>query len=128
MKKLYVLDFCRVEIHDDYMLSEINEGTVIQPKHADVVVVLVEKHFKNKPWVYISNRIHSYSVNPTVYLEANKMSNLSGVAIISDKDQQKNQTKLEKIFFDKKLMCFDKLQNALEWKNSILALYNHQSL
>ncbi|MDH7446835.1 hypothetical protein [Aquimarina sp. 2201CG14-23] len=120
MIKSYVLDFCQIEIHKDYLKVIINEGVTVSPKHNDVLLDIVEKHFKNKAFVYITHRLNSYSINPTIYLETAKIKNLIGFAVVSSDPQQKLQTKVEKTFFNKEFRQFDTMESALTWKKKLL--------
>ncbi len=116
----YNLGFCQLDIYDDYTLAVMNEGITVSPEHNDVFLKVVEKHFQNKAFVYISNRINSYSVNPAIYLETAKIKNLVGFAVVSKDPKQKMQTKVEKTFFGKEFRQFDTIEEALQWKEEIM--------
>ncbi|WP_405206084.1 hypothetical protein [Aquimarina sp. LLG6339-5] len=119
----YLLDFGLIEIFEDYIKVTINEGVTVSPEHNDVLLEMVEKHYKNKAFLYLTHRINSYSVNPTIYLETAKIENLIGFAVVSDNPIQIKQTKLEKAFFNKELRRFDDVESALQWKNELLDKY-----
>ncbi|WP_298538563.1 hypothetical protein [uncultured Aquimarina sp.] len=116
----YQTDFGLAEIYEDYIRVIINEGVTVTPDDNNTLLEMVENHFKNKPFVYISHRINSYAVNPTVYLETVKIKNLVGLAVVSDDPRQKKQTIVEKTFFNKELRQFDDLESALLWKKQLL--------
>ncbi|MDY8138986.1 hypothetical protein [Aquimarina sp. 2201CG5-10] len=116
----YILDFCTVEIYEDYLKVVMNEGVTVSPEHNNILLEMVERHFKHKAFLYITHRINSYSVNPTIYLETAKIPNLVGFAVVSDDPQQKIQAKIEKTFFSKEFKEFNTLTEALEWKDQIL--------
>ncbi|WP_299181651.1 hypothetical protein [uncultured Aquimarina sp.] len=121
----YLLDFGLIEIFEDYIKVTINEGVTVSPEHNDVLLEMVEKHYKNKAFLYLTHRINSYSVNPTIYLETAKIENLIGFAVVSDNPIQIKQTKLEKAFFSKELRRFDDIESALQWKNELLDKYEN---
>jgi len=116
----YTLKLGRLEIFDDYLKAIIKEGVTISYEFQDILVEISNKHFKNKAFVYVSHRIHSYAVNPTIYLETSKIKNLIGFAVVSDDPRQKTQSQLEKVFFNKELKQFDDIASALDWKSKIL--------
>ncbi|WP_298538561.1 hypothetical protein [uncultured Aquimarina sp.] len=116
----YQLDFGFIEIYEDYIKVTMNEGITVSPEHNDVLLEMVHKHYNNKPFLYITHRINSYAVNPTIYLETAKIQNLAGFAVVSNDPRQKIQTKLEKAFFNKEFRQFDTMESALEWKDQIL--------
>jgi len=121
----YDLDFCHIQIYNDYLVVTMNEGITVVPEHQNIMPELVEQHFKNKPFVYIPNRIHSYSVNPTTHLKSSKIENLIGIAVVSDNTLQKNQTKIEKAFFSKAFEYFTTMEEALQWKDSMIKNHSH---
>ncbi|WP_108866841.1 hypothetical protein [Aquimarina aquimarini] len=83
----------------------MKEGITVLPEHNDILLLIVEKYNKNKPFVYITQRINSYTVNPTVYLEISKTPSLAELAVASNNPKQKVQTKLEKAFLKKNFDC-----------------------
>ncbi|NAS29901.1 hypothetical protein GTQ40_02855 [Flavobacteriaceae bacterium R38] len=120
MKKVYDFGFCVIEVYDDYIKNTVKEGVILQPEHNNILLDIVKEHFNNKPFVYITHRIHSYSVNPVIYLETSKIQNLAGIAVVSKRNQQKNLVKLEKIFLKKEFNIFDTMEEAITWKDQIL--------
>ncbi|MFD2561125.1 hypothetical protein [Aquimarina rubra] len=123
----YQLDFGLIEIFEDYIKVTMNEGVTVSPKHNCVLLEMVEKHFKNKAFLYLTHRINSYAVDPTIYLETAKIENLIGFAVVSKDPRQKKQTKLEKAFFSKELRRFDNIESALQWKDKLLKK-NHKPI
>ena len=109
----YDFYFCHIEIYDDYVKTIMKEGVTVSPEHNNVLLHIVEKHFKNKAFGYITQRINSYAVNPTIYLETAKIKNLIGFIVVSSDPKQKMQPKVEKIFFGKEFKQFDTLEEAL---------------
>ncbi|WP_299443534.1 hypothetical protein [uncultured Aquimarina sp.] len=67
MTKYYDLGFAEVEILEDYFKSTIKEGFVQIPSRNKLLLELAAKHFNNKPFVYTSNNIITYSINPKIY-------------------------------------------------------------
>ncbi len=118
----YDLGFCTMNIHSDHVITVMNEGITVLPEYNDIFLQIVDKHYKNKPFVYISNRIHSYSVNPAIYLETAKIPNLVGFAVVSNDPKQRMLTKVEKTFFQKEFRQFDTIKDAMDWKNELLQM------
>jgi len=120
MTEYYDLGFAKVEIKDDFLKNTIAEGFLVKPEHNKLLLEFVKKYFNNKPFVYISNRINSYSVDPTVYHETTKIDNLIGIAVVSKNHRQRKLTELESKFFQKRIKYFTDINKALEWKNKLL--------
>ncbi|WP_062055180.1 hypothetical protein [Aquimarina longa] len=119
----YDSKFSYIEIYDNYLIAVMKEGITILPEHNDSLVKIVEKHFKNKYFVYITHRINSYTINPIIYFETAKIKNLVGFSVVSNDPKQKMQTKIEKVFYNKEFMQFETMEDALEWKDMILKRY-----
>ncbi|MFD2561126.1 SpoIIAA family protein [Aquimarina rubra] len=120
MTKYYDLGFAKVEIQEDFLKNTITEGFLVKPEHNKLLLEFVRKYFNNKPFVYISNRVNSYSVDPTVYHETEKIDSLAGIAVVSKNHRQRKLTELESRFFQKKIKYFTDINEALEWKNQLL--------
>ncbi|MBQ0735473.1 hypothetical protein [Aquimarina celericrescens] len=116
----YDLGFCQVNIYDDYVIAIMNEGITVIPEYNDIFLKIVERHFLNKAFVYISHRIHSYSVDPTIYFETARIKNLIGFAVVSSDPKQKMLTQVEKNFFGKDFKHFETLDQAILWKDEII--------
>ncbi|WP_299254590.1 hypothetical protein [uncultured Aquimarina sp.] len=120
MTEYYDLGFAKVEIEEDFLKNTITEGFLVKPEHNKLLLEFVKKHFNKKPFVYISNRVNSYSVDPTVYYETTKIDNLIGIAVVSRNHRQQKLTELENKFFQKRIKYFTDIKKALEWKNKLL--------
>lgn len=116
----YNLDFCQLELYDDYALAVMHEGIVVDKENNAILVEIAEKHFKDIPFIYITHRLNSYSVDPNVYTKTAQIKSLKGFAIVSKDPIQKAHATYEKKFFNKELRHFNTLKAALKWKDQIL--------
>ncbi len=107
-------------VFDEFIINQIKEGVVIQPEHNDILNEVVQRHFSGKSMIYISNRVKSYSVNPLIYPEAEKIPNLVGIALIPKTKLMRRNAEYEKEFFDKPYEIFENLSSALEWAHKLL--------
>ena len=120
MTDLLKFDFCELHIHDTYVVAVINEGLTVMPKHNTILINVVETYFHRKEFVYISNRINSYAVDTSTYLETSKIKNLKGFAVVSKDFKAKSNVEVEKLFLAKPFETFDNLEDAVVWSESIL--------
>ncbi|OUR91812.1 hypothetical protein A9Q87_08370 [Flavobacteriales bacterium 34_180_T64] len=120
MTDVIKFDFCEMHIYDYYVVVIINEGVTITPAHNQVLINIVDTYFKNKKFVYITHRIHSYSVDPAIYFETSKIENLAGFAVVSDDYKAKSNAEIEKLFLSKPFEIFSTLEDAVSWAKSIL--------
>lgn len=111
--------FCDMHIYEHYMIAEIHEGVNLSPKDNAFLVEIAETYYKEKPFVYLTHRVNSYSVNPAIYQKSSKIKNLVGFAVISKDYKAKSNAKVEKLFFNKPFEIFDELHEAIEWALSI---------
>jgi len=116
----YNLEFCDIEVYVDHAIVVIHEGVTTTPNNLKIFQKLIDIHYKNKPFVYISHRLHSFSIDPSIHVESSKIPNLIGFAIVSDDPLQKKQIEIEKMFFSKEFRQFDSISDALEWKDEII--------
>lgn len=120
MEDVLKFDFCDMHIYNNYMVVVMNDGVTITPAHNLILLNIVETYYNNKSFVYISHRLHSYSVDPAIYLETSKIKNLIGFAVVSKDYKAKSNADIEKLFFDKPFEVFNSLDKAISWAKSIL--------
>jgi hypothetical protein len=112
-------DFCEVHIFDLYMIVIMNEGITVSPSNNQILLNIVDTYYKNKKFVYITHRIHSYSVNPAIYKETSKINNLIGFAIVSSDYKAKSNAEIEKLFLTKPFEVFSTIEEAIIWSQSL---------
>ena len=118
--KYYNYEDLELFVFDEFIINQIKEGAVIQPDHNNIINDTVKKHFSGKNMVYISNRVKSYSVNPLIYAETEKIPNLVAIALIPKTKLMRRSAEYERKFFDKPYEIFDNLSNAMEWAHKLL--------
>ncbi len=106
MVKHYDLGFTKVEVYNNYIVNTIAEGFLVMPRHNSILLDFVKEHFNNKDFIYVSNRINSYSVNPTVYYETKKIQNPYWYCCSFNKPQTKTIVRNGRIFLQKEYGIF----------------------
>lgn len=112
--------FGKIFIYDCYAVAIMNEGIIVTPENNLALVDISKTHFKNKKFGYISNRINSYSIDPSVYILTSKIENLVGFAIITDDPIKRLNSEVEKRFFKKPFEDFHTLNEGIGWIKSII--------
>lgn len=120
--KEFNYDFADVFVFDGYIVSEIKEGISFSwEDHAEVIVNDVTQFIGSdgSNIVYLSHRIHSYSVQPMDWLKffTNQFS-LKGYGVIGYSSRSFINTVMEKMFFNKKIRRFSSLETAINWAES----------
>lgn len=98
----------------------MNEGITLTHDLIDEMVETVVPSFKGNPFVYITHRKYSYSVDPTIYISVSKIENLVGFAVVSTNQMSLSNASIEKIFLKKPFEVFTKMENSIHWANKIL--------
>tara|TARA_R100001132_G_C3254297_1_gene80399 strand:+ start:625 stop:993 length:369 start_codon:yes stop_codon:yes gene_type:complete len=120
LKKLYKLKFGEVHIHDFYVKAVIAEGAIIDKKNSDAIIELAVKHFPKDSFGYITQRIHSYSVDPTVYKDVAEIKNLVGFAIVTGNSKRLKNSDFERFFIKKPSKAFKELDEAIRWVKELI--------
>ena len=111
----YQLDIGNVQVFDNYMVSTFDEGATVTLERAYQIIGISEIHFRDKDFGYISLRKNSYAVDPTIYNYLRGMENLKAFAIVSKKEIDMHNFKIEKLFYKKNMEFFIEYDNALTW-------------
>lgn len=110
------LDFCTLEFYDNYVISVINEGEIIDNEKLMIISTICEKYFTTTDFVYISLRKYNYSINPEIYSLIGLVENLKGFAIVSDNYFSNTSGQLEQNFLNNKAFnVFESLKEAKKW-------------
>jgi len=116
----YDLGYCETFIFDEFLVNQIREGVTVTPEHNLKLKEIIDLHFKNKPVIYISNRIFSYSVDPMTYIGTSKINNLLATAIVTNTEINKKNASYEANFYEKPFKVFSTLSGAIKWVNEII--------
>ena len=113
-------NFCTMHIYDSYMIVVINEGITVTAEHNNVLLNVADTYYKNKPFVYITHRLHSYAVDPAVYIETSKIKNLAGFCVVSADYKAKRNAEIEKLFLNKPFEILNSIEEATTWANKVI--------
>lgn len=120
MAKVVKFDFCEMTLFEKHLVVVMNEGINLTPDHNQILVEISESHFNGRPFVYITNRVNSYSVDPKIYFETAKIENLKGFAVVSKNYKAKSNAEIEKMFFNKPFEIFSNIEDAVNWVDGII--------
>lgn len=120
-----VFDFCILKFYDNYVISIINEGVTVSKDISDKISNAALDYYQGKPFVYITHRIHSYSVDPNVYTDVSKIKNLAGFVVVSESKMSIKNALLEKIFLNKPFQIFTSLEDAILWAENAHSSYKY---
>jgi hypothetical protein len=113
--KEYHLDIGVVQVFDNYMVSIFEEGSTLTLERAYQIIGISEIHFRRKKFGYISLRKNSYAIDPVIYTYLRGLENLKAFAIVSKKEIDMHNFKIEKMFYKKNMEFFIEYENAVSW-------------
>ncbi len=114
------LEFSFLNFFEHYVISRLKEDVVFDRPQVEKLVQVCNDYYKDRKYVYISQRVHNYNVNPTIYLELKEAKKLSGIAIVSQKASALNMAAFEKNFAKVPFEVFMELEDAKDWANKML--------
>lgn len=104
-----------VYFYETLVIVEVHEGVNLNFKTGFSALLYALQVLKTKNWVYISNRINSYSVTPTDYKYLNNVPSLKGIAIVNKDYIGIENAKMEATFSKKPFVIFNTLLEAVLW-------------
>lgn len=111
----YQLDIGLVQVYENYLVTIFNEGVTLTLERAYQVIGIAEIHFQEKPFGFISFRQNNYAIDPTIYSNLRELENLKAFAVVSIKEMDMHNFKIEKLFFKKPMKFFIEYKNARKW-------------
>lgn len=111
----YELEIGTIQVYDNYMVSIFDEGATLTLERAYQIIGISEIHFRDKNFGFISLRKNSYAIDPTIYNYLKELENLKAFAIVSVKEIDMHNFKIEKLFYKKAMKFFIEYDNALKW-------------
>lgn len=120
------LEIGKFLFYPNILVGEFAEGCHVTKKNAWQAIQLAQKLYGDtKPLVYVSHRVHSYSMDPMGYKEVVEMfPNFKGFAIVSQNKYRRMIASLEKLFIKKPIKVFYSLDEAFLWAGELLEKEN----
>ena len=125
--RIIELEFTILEFFDNYVISQPREGELLGPKEIEDLIEVCSDFYEGKYFVYLSYRVNDYNVNPTIYLDLDRVKNLAGIGIVSQKVSSLNMANFEKRFSKIPYEIFLDLDEALEWVQEVIETKNKKA-
>lgn len=115
-----------VYLFDEFLISEINaEVHLDKQKVTEMMEAVIEFYGTNAKISYISNRIHPYSSNPQLWVEAIKTHDIIDAgAIVYYTLSSLMNFEIESYMCPKPIESFNNLEKAIEWIKSSKSSFN----
>ncbi|WP_026810845.1 hypothetical protein [Arenibacter latericius] len=111
----YQLEIGKIQVYDDYMISIFDEGSTVNGERLFQILGIIEIHFRDKNFGFISLRKYSYAIDPMIYNQLREIENLKALAVVSIKEIDMHNFNIERLFYKKNMKFFIDLDNALAW-------------
>ena len=125
MKRCYVEtieNLGEFEFYDGYFIGRIFEGVNANGEFVDALTALIQKYNSGKPVVYVSDRVHSYSLDPVATIDLIQRNNIRYAAVVTYTSQQNRIYNYEiKSIKGAELRSFPNLDEAVNWAKSVLS-------
>ena len=122
--KKYDLEVGAFYFYENFMVSEVKDGVAFTYDNAQEMLELAKMYYgKLTPFVYISNRINSYSFNPTAHFKTTAMfPNLKGYAVVVYDNMNKEIAQMEQSYFSTPVNIFNTLEDAINWVEKLILI------
>ncbi len=118
MQKELIDGFGEFEIYDHFFVGRIFQGINADSAFVEAFQQMKARYFADRPVIYISDRVNSYSLDPLATIELIKNNNIRSVGIVTYSDWQKKCVPIEmKIFEGIDTHLFNSLAEAISWAN-----------
>ncbi len=115
----YDLPIGKIEVYDDFVYTEFDEGVHINATNAEKIYNVILEHFGSKSsFGYISNRINSYSISPVELLRFRNLVDAEvKVALVTTTYKGKEAARYETLFWPKHFTVrhFENMTQAINW-------------
>jgi hypothetical protein len=114
------IDFAQLFFFDNYVISQLQEGVLLEASNSKTLINALEDHYQDKPFVYIANRTFAYNVSPMLYREASNMDKLKGICIVTSKTLSQDTARFEGKFYDKEFYVCETITTGINWALELL--------
>ena len=111
----YQLDIGLVQVFENFLVTTFNEGITLTLERVYQIIGIAEIHFHERDFGFISYRKNAYAIDPAIYDYLRELDNLKAIAIVSIKEMDMHNFKIEKLFFKKPMKFFIEYKNARKW-------------
>lgn len=118
--KTIELEFTILEFHNNYVVSRVRENVVFSKKQVRDLVEVCSAFYNKRKFIYLSQRVNNYNVDPTIYLNISDVKNLAGIGIVSSNVAAIKMANFEQTFSKVPFSVFMEMEDALEWVKELL--------
>ncbi len=118
--KTIELSFVVLRFYEVYVVARIKDGVILDQEKLGELISVTQDFYNGKNYVYISERINDYNVDPMIYPQLVQEKNLGGIAIVCDTPAAVKGANFERKFSKVPFEVFMEFDDAREWALEIL--------
>ena len=111
------LSYCQLEFYDHYAILTMYEGSKLNKATDTEITEILEDHYNNKDFIFITHRIHKYSIDLDIY-NGKRLRNMKGFAIVSKNPEEHQRAMVEQALWSKSFVFFKDINDATDWAES----------
>lgn len=112
--------FGTVEYHENIAVGIVNAGVDFGKECVDTLIEGLNRNFQDKPFIYISNRVNDYSLNPAETRRLELETNMIGAAFVLVRRFSFDSFQTEKVFYRIPTHACTSKEDAMNWAHKIL--------
>lgn len=120
--KTITLSFATLELHENFVISTINEGIAFDDDHLREIFNVFNDYYTDRPFVSIANRINDYSIKPNL-LKQNPHPFLLAIGVVCYNEASRDIALFESKFYKGNYEVFSNIPDCVAWANEILENY-----
>ncbi|MDP5101431.1 MAG: thymidylate synthase [Nonlabens sp.] len=112
-------DFGIIYYYHGFVVGKMNAGQLVDTTIASLIIRDMQEYYKQKKFVYISNREIAHHVDLSVYklVDAKKM---IGIAIVSQEESALSQVSAEQKLYNGSFGYFKTMASAISWAQMLV--------
>ncbi len=122
------LEVAEIFVFQNYFINQIKPGVQVDLEHVQLLRDIIASNYPDRKMVYISNRIHTYTVDPLVYPEVSRIKNVIGTVMVTNDATNQVNAEFEQAFYQKDFGIFNTLDEAMIWASKLIVRKSSTSL
>lgn len=114
------LEYTFLDFYESFVVSRVKEGVIFSRKQVQDLVEVCSDFYEGRKFVYISQRVNNYNVDPNIYVNLELVDNLAGIAIVSNKPSSINMANFEQTFSKVPFSVFVDMDEAEIWVSELI--------
>jgi hypothetical protein len=112
--KTITLPFATLELHENYVISTINEGIAFDDDHLHQLFDVFNDYYADRPFVSIANRANDYTINPNL-LTQTPHPLLLAIGVVCYTDASRDIALFESKFYKGNYEVFTNMKDCEDW-------------